>query len=131
MAERKGISTIPWRYVTPLLILPTLGVVDLAVNRQSPWGILIYVAASLLAYYFYWDDKRRARLGDWRIPEANLHFLALVGGWPGAFIAQQQFRHKTRKLSFQLGFWLIVIVHQLLWLDWLFRDGAGLVSLFN
>lgn len=121
-------SVIPWRYLAPLLILPILGVIDLAVSYQSPWGVLAYVIASALAYYFYWDDKRRARLGEWRITEANLHFWSLVGGWPGAFIAQQQFRHKTKKFSFQFVFWLIVIGHQALWFDWLVLDGKWLAS---
>jgi uncharacterized membrane protein YsdA (DUF1294 family) len=112
-----------------LLILPCAGLFDLAAHYQSFLGFLVYLVASLFAYYFYWDDKRRAKLGEWRIPEANLHFWALIGGWPGAFIAQQQFRHKTKKLSFQLVFWLIVIVHQVLWFDWLWRDVQGLISL--
>ncbi|WP_147463771.1 DUF1294 domain-containing protein, partial [Pseudomonas amygdali] len=43
-----------------------------------------------------------------------------LGGWPGALLAQQVFRHKTRKVSFQIVFWLIVLAHQVLWLDWLF-----------
>lgn len=124
-------SSIPWRYLVPLLILPGAGVVDLAVNHQSPWGIFIYVLVSMLSYYFYWDDKRRAKQNEWRIPEANLHFWALLGGWPGAFIAQQQFRHKTKKLSFLAVFWLIVIAHQVLWFDWLVMDGRWLMSFFR
>ena len=56
----------------------------------------------------------------WRTPEARLHLVELLGGWPGALIAQQAFRHKTRKWSFQLVFWLIVVVHQLAWLDYLY-----------
>lgn len=124
-------NSIPWHYLIPLLILPTLGVLDLAINYHSPWGIIACVVASTLAYYFYWDDKRRARLDEWRIKEANLHFWAFIGGWPGAFIAQQQFRHKTKKLSFQLVFWLIVIVHQAFWFDWLLLDGRWLTTLLG
>lgn len=121
-------QAIPWHYLLVLLILPVMGVADLAVNYHTPWGVLIYAAASFLAYYFYWDDKRRAKRNEWRITEANLHFWSLAGGWPGAFIAQQQFRHKTKKLSFQIVFWFIVIAHQLLWSDWLFMDGRWLMS---
>lgn len=124
-------NKIPWHYLVLLLILPGIGVVDLAVNYQAPWGALVYAVASLLTYYFYWDDKRRAKLGEWRIPEANLHFWSLIGGWPGAFVAQQQFRHKTKKLSFRLAFWLVVIAHQVLWFDWLLMDGKWLMSLLG
>lgn len=140
MNEQKGIvnqhirlreGAIPWGYLLVLLILPVGGVIDLAINHQLLWGILAYAIASLLAYYFYWDDKRRAKTGEWRIPEANLHFCALIGGWPGAFIAQQKFRHKTKKLSFLWVFWLIVIAHQTLWFDWLFMDGRWLMQLLG
>jgi uncharacterized membrane protein YsdA (DUF1294 family)/cold shock CspA family protein len=119
-------QTIP---LLVLLILPVAGVADLAMNYQAPWAILVYVVASLLTYYFYWDDKRRAKRNEWRIPEANLHLWALVGGWPGAFIAQQQFRHKTKKVSFLIVFWLVVAAHQIVWFDWLVMDGNWLLSL--
>ncbi len=120
--------SIPWHYLLVLLILPVAGTVDLAINYQAPWAILVYVGASFLTYYFYWDDKRRAKRNEWRIPEANLHLWSFVGGWPGAFIAQQQFRHKTKKVSFRLVFWLIVASHQILWFDWLVMDGKWLLS---
>jgi uncharacterized membrane protein YsdA (DUF1294 family) len=47
------------------------------------------------------------------VPEATLHLAELLGGWPGAFLAQRRFRHKTRKVSFQLVFAVIVLLHQL------------------
>lgn len=114
-----------------LLILPLIGALSLVNDYGTLWILYAYIVASLIAYFFHWNDKRRAKLGEWRIPEANLHFWSLVGGWPGALIAQQQFRHKTKKLSFQLVFWLIVIVHQLLWFDWLILDGKWLVSVLG
>ncbi len=83
-------------------------------------GLWAYGGASLLAFVFYWNDKRKARNDAWRIPEKILHGAELLGGWPGALLAQQIFRHKTRKLSFQLVFWLIVLLHQVFWIDWLF-----------
>lgn len=125
------VHNISWGYLLLLLLLPSAGVLDLAISHQVPWGILVYALVSLLTYFFYWDDKRRAQKNEWRIPEANLHLWALAGGWPGAFIAQRQFRHKTKKVSFQAVFWLVVAVHQLLWADWLFMDGKGLVSLYG
>ncbi|WP_039915015.1 DUF1294 domain-containing protein [Cellvibrio mixtus] len=119
---------IPWVKLVMLLVLPFAGALNVTIQYGSLWIFPIYLITSLLAYYFYWDDKRRAKRNEWRITEANLQFWSLIGGWPGAFIAQQQFRHKTKKLSFQMVFWLIVIAHQLLWFDWLFLDGRWLMA---
>ena len=82
--------------------------------------LLAYVVASVLAFGLYWYDKQQARAGQWRTPEKVLHGVELLGGWPGALVAQQMFRHKTRKLSYQLVFWLIVAAHQVVWIDVLF-----------
>lgn len=79
--------------------------------------------------FLYWSDKRKARADTWRTPENVLHAVELAGGWPGALLAQQVFRHKTRKVSFQLVFWLIVLLHQVFWIDQLFL-GAHLFALF-
>jgi uncharacterized membrane protein YsdA (DUF1294 family) len=81
---------------------------------QLDWWVLFGVplAASVCAFFAYRDDKRSAEAGEWRVSEATLHFLALIGGWPGAFLAQRAFRHKTAKLSFQFVFWIVVLVHQ-------------------
>jgi uncharacterized membrane protein YsdA (DUF1294 family)/cold shock CspA family protein len=79
------------------------------------WLLLGYVGVSLATFALYWDDKRSATRGKWRTSEAMLHFFELMGGWPGALIAQQTFRHKTRKVSFQVVFWAIVLMHQAFW----------------
>jgi uncharacterized membrane protein YsdA (DUF1294 family) len=95
-----------------LLVIPSY-----ALSRLGPhvdWRLLVGIplALSTFAFFAYRSDKRSAESGEWRIPEATLHFLALIGGWPGAFLAQRTFRHKTSKVSFQLVFWLVVLLHQ-------------------
>jgi len=85
----------------------------------SPWIGAGYAYTSVLALGAYGWDKRRARLQGWRLPESTLHLLELLGGWPGALIAQRLFRHKTRKLPFQIAFWLIVGAHLEAWAWWL------------
>jgi uncharacterized membrane protein YsdA (DUF1294 family) len=57
-------------------------------------------------------DKRREEEREWRVPEARLHLLEILGGWPGAFLAQRRLRHKCSKGSYQVVFWLIVLAYQ-------------------
>ena len=75
------------------------------------WKIAAYLCCiNLLCYAAYALDKRAARQGGWRISEASLHMLALLGGSPAAYVAQRRLRHKTKKASFQLYFKLGVAV---------------------
>lgn len=66
---------------------------------------------SIFTFAVYAMDKSAARKGMWRTQEDTLHLFALFGGWPGALIAQKLLRHKSKKLSFQLIFWMTVIVN--------------------
>ncbi|MGB5290520.1 MAG: cold shock and DUF1294 domain-containing protein [Lysobacterales bacterium] len=63
--------------------------------------LYLYLAASGFTFLVYAKDKWAARRGRWRTKESTLHTLALIGGWPGAVIAQQLLRHKSRKDAFQ------------------------------
>ena len=71
-----------------------------------------------------WLDKRKAIRHQWRIPEATLFFIALLGGGLGSIVGMQLFRHKTRHWYFRFGFPLLLIV-QLAGLLWLARRAAG------
>ena len=108
-----------------LSVLPLCGSVQLLLAHGFIWLLGAYPAVSLVSFFQYWSDKNSAQKGRWRTPENTLQITALLGGWPGALVAQQVFRHKTRKLSFQLPFWLIVLAHQVFWLDWLLLKGRN------
>jgi uncharacterized membrane protein YsdA (DUF1294 family)/cold shock CspA family protein len=82
------------------------------VRWQVPWTIAgIYLVLSILTFALYAADKRAAQTNRWRTPENTLLLVGLVGGWPGAAVAQQVLRHKTKKLSFRTRFWFSVIVN--------------------
>ncbi|MET0847664.1 MAG: DUF1294 domain-containing protein [Pseudomonas sp.] len=112
-----------------LCALPLMGSISLWLRGVSLIPLAAYGIVSVLAFFLYWSDKRKARADSWRTPENVLHAVELAGGWPGALLAQQVFRHKTRKVSFQLVFWIIVLMHQVFWIDQLFL-GAHLFALF-
>jgi len=65
-------------------------------------------AATLVAYR---SDKLAAQRGKRRTEESALHLMAIGGGWPGALVAQRMYHHKTRKTSFQIVFWITVVVN--------------------
>jgi len=77
-----------------------------------PWLVgAAYLVMSLTCFVVYAIDKSAARNGSWRTPERSLLLLGLIGGWPGALLAQQWLRHKTAKRSFQQLFWCTVVVN--------------------
>ena len=79
------------------------------------FGYFCFSGITFLAYAF---DKSKAQRGAWRIKESTLHFFSVIGGWPGAAIAQQLLRHKSQKRKFRIvfGFTVIVNVGGLIWL---------------
>jgi uncharacterized membrane protein YsdA (DUF1294 family) len=78
-----------------------------------------YLAMSVVCFCSYALDKSAARRGERRTPESTLLVLGLLGGWPGAVLAQQWLRHKTVKQPFRQMFWFTVAVNVagFLWLS--------------
>lgn len=73
--------------------------------------LLIYLAVMNVAGFFLMGiDKGRARRHSWRIPEATLFLMALLGGSVGVHAAMYVFRHKTRHISFVVGIPAIFIL---------------------
>ena len=68
------------------------------------------ISVNLVTIIAYGVDKRAAIKRSWRVSEAKLHTLEFFGGWIGAFVAQKIFKHKTKKKSFQLTFWFMLVI---------------------
>jgi uncharacterized membrane protein YsdA (DUF1294 family) len=81
------------------------------------WIAAVSVATFAATAY----DKYRARKGHWRVPEARLLTLALIGGSPGLIAGMLLFRHKTSKLSFRIAAGAIVVLHLALLTWYLFK----------
>lgn len=122
---RAARASSPLRHIPRRLLgmLVLLAIVGAAAMEWVPLAVpLVYALMSFVSFLVYWRDKDAAGVQESRVPENTLHMLDLLGGWPGALIAQQQFRHKTVKASFQVTFWITVLLNVLA-LGWLLGGG--------
>lgn len=112
VTRRRGASRRPeaagWVW---LVAFAAFYVVAAVLWTVTPFVTGVYLVASVASFVLYGVDKRAAAAGRRRVPEATLHLVALLGGWPGAVVAQTVFRHKTRKASFRSRFWATVIAN--------------------
>ena len=67
------------------------------------------ISLNILTFIVYGVDKWRAAHGRWRIPEATLLGLAIIGGSIGALLGMKVWHHKTKHKKFVLGLPLILI----------------------
>ena len=106
-------SRAQWGTAT-LFALPALLVVYMVVTilwKPPIWVAALYFVASAVTFMTYAADKSAAASGSWRTRESTLHLLSFAGGWPGALLAQQFFRHKSTKHGFRQIFWATVVLN--------------------
>jgi uncharacterized membrane protein YsdA (DUF1294 family) len=96
------------RFCYLLLALAAVG--SLFTSRPFIMWLLL---VNLLTLVIYGADKLSARKAWRRVPESTLLVFGVVGGWPGAMVAQQVFRHKTQKQPFKTWFFISVILSAL------------------
>ena len=73
-------------------------------------GILGYlVIINIVTFVVYGIDKWKAKRGNWRISEATLLMLAVIGGTIGALLGMKVWQHKTMHLKFKYGLPLILL----------------------
>ena len=114
--------------VFALLFLGGIGY-SVSISELHMIVLATYVAISVVTFVAYAVDKSAAQAGRWRTKETTLHLLSLAGGWPGALIAQETLRHKSRKNSFRYVF-AITVVLNLVGLYWLHtQDGRAFLEL--
>jgi uncharacterized membrane protein YsdA (DUF1294 family) len=91
--------------------------------------VMWFLLADVLTLVIYGADKMAARKAWRRVPESTLLMFGLVGGWPGAIVGQQFFRHKTQKQPFKTYFIISVVLNiaALIALYWLYPYGISTV----
>ena len=62
-----------------------------------------YIIINIVTFIAFTIDKLKAKTNAWRIPEAQLLGLCLIGGALGGYAAMQLVRHKTKHLKFMIG----------------------------
>lgn len=87
-------------------------------------GAIYLIGINLWAFVLFGFDKRRARKGGQRVPEARLLWTAFLGGLLGAWTGVVLFRHKTRKTSFRIRLFLVTVINPL-WFIAYFLLGWG------
>jgi uncharacterized membrane protein YsdA (DUF1294 family) len=70
-----------------------------------------FVCVNVLTFFVYGIDKWQARQGKWRISEATLLLLAVIGGSIGAWLGMRVWRHKTMHKKFKYGIPAILMIH--------------------
>jgi uncharacterized membrane protein YsdA (DUF1294 family)/cold shock CspA family protein len=103
-------------------------VLSVLIGGLPSFILWLYLVVSVVTFIAYALDKQAAKNRQWRRSEKTLHVLALIGGWPGALVAQKMFRHKTIKKEFQIIFWATVVLNALV-IFWLLlsEDGGALL----
>jgi uncharacterized membrane protein YsdA (DUF1294 family) len=76
--------------------------------EQMIIGYVLVINA--IALMMFGIDKWKAQHGKWRIPEATLLFLALIGGSIGALCGMKLFHHKTQHKKFYIGIPIILLL---------------------
>ena len=88
--------------------------------------LYIYIVIiNVVTLFIYGLDKSKAKAGQWRIPEAQLIFLAVIGGSVGALVGMKVFHHKTRKSKFKIGVPAILIIQLIIY--FLFSGNEGII----
>lgn len=88
---------------------------DIMTGMDQALNVYI-LAVSLLTWILFGLDKWKAIHGKWRIRESTLLGLSLIGGAAGGLAGMYLFRHKIRKMRFQIGVPLMLLVQAALFL---------------
>ncbi len=69
-----------------------------------------FIALNIIGFASMGIDKRKAQRSAYRIPEATLFIIAIMGGSIGSIIGMYLFRHKTKHWYFVFGMPIILIL---------------------
>lgn len=83
---------------------------------MSSWIYYYFIVINIVGIFIMKVDKQRARHHQYRVREKTLWMVAFLGGAVGTTLGMRFFRHKTKHLSFTIGFPLLAILDVILFL---------------
>jgi uncharacterized membrane protein YsdA (DUF1294 family) len=100
----------PRRWYLILHLVPSIALA-VWIERTQAWHPVAawWVACNLMVFPIWAYDKWQARRDGWRVPEASLHTIAILGAAPASLVAQKLLRHKTLKPVFQWLYWTLTV----------------------
>ena len=78
------------------------------------YSMYYLLAINALSFALYGIDKYKAKKNQWRISEATLLMMAVIGGSIGAWAGMRLWHHKTMHKKFKYGIPVIIILQVVL-----------------
>ena len=82
----------------------------MSINTLHSYLAYYLLGINAVTFIVYGIDKYRAKKAKWRISEATLLLLAVLGGSIGAWIGMKVWHHKTMHKKFQYGVPAILLI---------------------
>lgn len=76
-------------------------------------ALIYWVGMNVVTFLLYGLDKWKSKRAKWRIPEATLLWMAVLGGSVGALLGIRLWHHKTQHAKFRYGVPAILIAQVL------------------
>lgn len=82
----------------------------MSMNTLHSYLTYYLLAINAVAFIMYGIDKYKAKKAKWRISEATLLLLAVLGGSIGAWMGMKVWHHKTMHKKFKYGIPAILLM---------------------
>ena len=78
-------------------------------KNMHQYSMYYLFAINIVSFFLYGIDKYKAKKNKWRISEATLLMIAVIGGSIGAWVGMRLWHHKTMHKKFKYGIPVIII----------------------
>jgi uncharacterized membrane protein YsdA (DUF1294 family)/cold shock CspA family protein len=130
-ADSEPTTSVKGPGILALAVFFLLFVANSVREGKLPVAVLgLYIMASSLAFVFYKRDRAMAETHQRKLPENTLHLWSLIGGWPGAALAQKLAHPRSRRRSFQIVYWITIVLNGIAFFWMLSPQGSAQLRSF-